>query len=98
MSSPRPPWDPFRLLAVAAIVLGMLIVIGGCLVWFFTGRQVPDVIFGGGLTLTLGGGLREWAATAIERFPRYAPPPAELPQPPPPAPPPLPPPSANGSG
>lgn len=48
--------DPFQLLAIASVLLGMLIVVGAALFWAITGRQ-SSLIVGTGLLLTTGGPL-----------------------------------------
>lgn len=71
--------DPFRLLALVTIVLGMTIVVVGFVVWYFTNRE-SSLLIGAGLVMATGGGLRAAAETLLERLPQYQPPP-ELPVP-----------------
>jgi hypothetical protein len=63
--------DPFRLLAYLAIVLGMAIVAGGCVYWVLTGRS-SDLIFGAGVTLTIGGPLSDRFSEAVRRLAELA--------------------------
>jgi hypothetical protein len=81
--------DPFRLLAIIGIVIGLLIVIGGAVFWAVTGRQ-SSLIMGAGMVLAIGGGLRNLAASYMAQFPTFEPPrppevqPPVMPLPPPP--------------
>lgn len=70
--------DPFRLLALTSIILGMLIVVVGFAVWYFTDRE-SSLIIGSGLIMATGGGLRGAVQPLLDRLPEYQPPPAELP-------------------
>jgi hypothetical protein len=76
---PQRPSDPFRTLAIMSIILGMLIVIGGVVFWTLTGRE-SSLIIGAGVTLTIGGGLRNVLVGLIDQLPIYLPPPPELPE------------------
>jgi hypothetical protein len=70
--------DPFRLLAIIGIVIGLLIVVLSAVFWLLTGRQ-SALVMGAGMTLAIGGGLRNLAASYMSQFPVYAPPrPPEL--------------------
>ena len=76
----RPLWaDPFRLLAVACIVLGMLIVVGSIVLWLVTGRANTAIIETGG-GMAIGGGFKEMVSGILDRFPTgYSVPPAQIP-------------------
>jgi hypothetical protein len=77
-SPARRPSDPFRALAISSIILGMLIVIGGAVFWTLTGRE-SSLLIGAGVTLTIGGGLRNVLVDLVDQLPIYLPPPEELP-------------------
>lgn len=78
--------DPFRALAIAAIVLGLAIVLFAVVFWAVTRRE-SSLLVGAGLTLSIGGGLRNYLAGIAERVPDYEAP-RESPDPPdPPVPP-----------
>lgn len=86
--------DPFRVLAVLGIVVGLLMVIGAAVFWGLTGRE-SSLIVGAGMMLAIGGGLRNMLTSLADRLP-IQPPPVEPPAPPlPPTPPPA---SQEGSG
>lgn len=62
--------DAFRTLAIAGIVLGLLLVIGAAVFWAVTGRQ-STLIVGAGMTLAIGGGLRNMLAGLVDQIPGY---------------------------
>lgn len=64
------PRDPFRMLAIIGIVLGLVIVAAAMIFWFVTGRE-SSLFVGAGLTLSIGGGLRNMVAGIAEKFPDY---------------------------
>ena len=72
------PRDPFRLLALLGIVIGLLIVTAACVFWALTGRE-STLIVGAGMALATGSGLANRAATMLGLLPNYAPPPPEIP-------------------
>lgn len=71
--------DPFRLLAIAAIILGMVLVLAAAVFWFLTGKQ-SAVIMGAGVSMAIGGGLRNLLASLVSQIPEYIPPPTEIPE------------------
>lgn len=58
------------MLAIAGIVLGLLLVIGAAVFWAVTGRQ-STLIVGAGMTLAIGGGLRNMLAGLVDQIPGY---------------------------
>ncbi len=76
--SPSHPSDPFRLLAILGIILGLLIVIAAAVFWALTGRE-STLIVGAGMALATGSGLVNRAAQILGLIPDYQPPPAQLP-------------------
>lgn len=62
--------DPFRALAIAGIVLGLALVLFAAVFWAATGRE-SSLLVGAGLTLSIGGGLRNLFAGIAEQFPAY---------------------------
>lgn len=70
LRSPSSTRDPFRLLAIIGIVVGLGIVIGGAVFWAVTGRQ-SSLVMGAGMVLAIGGGLRNLAASYMAQFPSY---------------------------
>lgn len=79
MRQPR-HWDPFRLLSILSIVLGMIILIAATALTYLTHFESPEV-FGAGLILTTGGGFRAAIEWMVRRLPEYEPAPRELPDP-----------------
>lgn len=74
MSEPKRPntseRDAFWVLAVLCIILGMLLVLSAAVFWALTGRQ-SSLIVGAGLTLAIGGGLRNTLYSIANQLPDY---------------------------
>ena len=79
---PRRNWDPFRLLSILIILLGMVILIVAVVLYYVLPSHLASPeIFGAGMALTIGGSARGMLGWIIGGFPQYEPPPLELPEP-----------------
>lgn len=70
MSLQPSPRDPFRTLAIIGIVLGLALVLFAAVFWAVTGRE-SSLLVGAGLTLSIGGGLRNLVAGIAGQIPAY---------------------------
>lgn len=90
------PWprrrDPFRILAIATIVLGLVIVIAAVVFWMLTGQQ-SSLMVGAGLALAGVGSMQRIASYYESQMMAPPPPPPAPPGPPTAAPPPIAPPT-----
>lgn len=68
MSGPsRKRRDPFQVLAVLTILLGMMIVAGGAAFWMLTGRE-SSLIIATGVALTLGGPVGDRISSSVRKL------------------------------
>lgn len=80
IEQPKGRTDLFQVMSIACIVLGMVLVISAAIFWFLTGRE-SATIMGAGVTLAIGGGVRNMLKGVLDKLPAYVPPPPDLPDP-----------------
>lgn len=95
----RPQHDPFRILAIITIILGLVLVIAAFVIWWQTHQQ-SSLMVGAGLALAGVGGMQRIASYYESQITTPPPPPPPIPPVPPvqPTTPPVTPPADAESG